>query len=827
MVLKFRDWPLVTKLLLPSVLIVGVFAASAYWSYSVISEKQQLRSEQIEALSQRGYVFSRIRASITEADSILFRYLLSLSDETEGQSTRWTDRDVVIRLNEIDELTREQFDAQFIANTEIPYIEEARMTARHYSKAARRVLSSLAEDPDAGRKAFEVLSAQFMAVETSISAWENYEELARKNLRSLTAQEEQETLQLFLLVAFVVVGLAFLMTYLAARSISRPIQSVVDIMRELADGGQCRTVPATDRKDEVGMMMSAIAVFRDRLEAYSEQARKHQQEEEEIQAALQAKVEKLAASEQRLLDIAESASDWFWETDKDDRLTMVSQRFYDVTGRTPDQVIGMTRLEYSLPARDQEEASRWVAYARQCAQHLPFRNLDYRVRTGGGDEIHVRSSGRPYFDADGEFLGYRGASSNVSALIKAREELVASRNYLLGLTSNLFEGVLLVALDGEILFANPSAHRLLEVPEGTLKGQHIDSVMQVIVKGVDTRFIKGPVHRALAVRDTLVDENGQFRLLPSGKKISVAYACAATSEEMGAPSVVASFRSIEALKHAQQEALQASRLASVGQLAAGIAHEINTPIQYIGDNIRFFDKSFAALKEMLTSINEVVSKDGVPPDVQQSVADAVEDADADYLMEELPDAARQSLDGVEHVTKIVRSMKEFSHPGGGASKVVTDINRAIESTLTVATNEWKHNAVIEKDLDPDLPHILCLPAEINQVLLNILVNAAHALEGRPEKGTIRISTRRAGEEIEIRIADNGPGVPQEIREHIFDPFFTTKAVGKGTGQGLAISMDVVVNKHSGRLVVDDAPGGGAVFVIRLPITAETSQGEHA
>jgi signal transduction histidine kinase len=194
------------------------------------------------------------------------------------------------------------------------------------------------------------------------------------------------------------------------------------------------------------------------------------------------------------------------------------------------------------------------------------------------------------------------------------------------------------------------------------------------------------------------------------------------------------------------------------------------------------------------------------------------EADLDYLLEEIPPAVSQSLDGVGQVARIVLAMKEFSHPGE-REKVAVDLNRAIENTLAVSRNEWKHVAEVDMDLESDLPQVLCLPGEMNQVLLNLVVNAAHAIQARqlPGKGLISVATRRHGRLVDIIVKDDGVGMSEAIKERIFDPFFTTKAVGKGTGQGLAICRDVVVTKHLGKISVDTEEGKGTVFTIRLPI----------
>ena len=197
-------------------------------------------------------------------------------------------------------------------------------------------------------------------------------------------------------------------------------------------------------------------------------------------------------------------------------------------------------------------------------------------------------------------------------------------------------------------------------------------------------------------------------------------------------------------------------------------------------------------------------------------------ADLEYLNEEIPKAIGQSLEGVQHVAKIVRAMKEFSHPDGD-NKVPIEINKAIETTITVARNEWKYVAEMVTDLEGNLPLVPCFPGEFNQVILNLIVNAAHAIGERNDagrQGTITIATRELGDHVEIRITDTGTGIPTAIRAKIFDPFFTTKPIGKGTGQGLALAHAVVVKKHQGTISFDTEDGKGTTFIISLPTGSE-------
>lgn len=275
---------------------------------------------------------------------------------------------------------------------------------------------------------------------------------------------------------------------------------------------------------------------------------------------------------------------------------------------------------------------------------------------------------------------------------------------------------------------------------------------------------------------------------------------------------------------------QAQKLESIGQLAAGIAHEINTPTQYIGDNLRFLQDAFRDLGTLLDAHGSLLAaaKNGGPtPEIVANAEQAAQTADVAYLQGEIPRAIGESLAGVERVSTIVRAMKEFSHPGA-EEKTPLDLNRAIESTITVARNEWKYIAELVTDFDAALPPVPCLPGEFNQVVLNIIVNAAHAIaskagDGSGAKGLITVRTRKDGDWVDIRISDSGTGIPEHARSKIFEPFFTTKEVGKGTGQGLAIARSVVVDKHGGTITFETETGKGTTFIVRLPLTPMNSE----
>ena len=265
----------------------------------------------------------------------------------------------------------------------------------------------------------------------------------------------------------------------------------------------------------------------------------------------------------------------------------------------------------------------------------------------------------------------------------------------------------------------------------------------------------------------------------------------------------------ESLRESERQLRLAQKLESIGQLAAGIAHEINTPVQYIGDNAQFLSGAF---QDLFRVIERQTS----------AAADPAADVDVPYLRSEIPNAIAQMQEGVDRVAGIVRAMKRFSHPGP-AEKIPIDIHQAIESTILVSRNEWKYVADLTTDFDPGMPPVPCVAGEFNQVILNLIVNAAHAIadvvNGSGGKGAIRIGTRKHGDFAEIRVSDTGGGIPEAIRPKVFDPFFTTKAVGKGSGQGLAIAHSVIVEKHRGTIGFESEIGKGTTFLIQLPLLA--------
>lgn len=284
---------------------------------------------------------------------------------------------------------------------------------------------------------------------------------------------------------------------------------------------------------------------------------------------------------------------------------------------------------------------------------------------------------------------------------------------------------------------------------------------------------------------------------------------------------------VTARKDLEKQLAQTQRLRSIGQLASGMAHEINTPTQYVSDNTRFLQDSFADLKAVLRRYAELLSavKAGtLSAELVAQVEKDLEQADLGYLIDEIPLAIEHTLEGIERISRIVRAMKEFAHPGL-EEKALANLNQIVETTITVARNEWKYVADMVTDFDRSLPPVRCLASEINQVILNMIINAVQAIEelanrGGAGKGTIRVSTGQRDGWAEVRISDTGAGIPEKIRTRVFDPFFTTKEIGRGSGQGLAICHTVIVGKHGGRIRFESEAGRGTTFSIQLPLEHE-------
>ena len=274
---------------------------------------------------------------------------------------------------------------------------------------------------------------------------------------------------------------------------------------------------------------------------------------------------------------------------------------------------------------------------------------------------------------------------------------------------------------------------------------------------------------------------------------------------------------INRLEEAHNQLLQSEKMASIGELAAGVAHEINNPVGYVNSNLGALQHYVEQLLKLLSSYEHCESE--LSPESRSTLETLKHEVDIDYLRQDVRDLLTESLGGLQRVKRIVQDLKDFSHVGDSEFQW-TNLQNGLESTLNVVWNELKYKAEVVREYGV-LPEVECIPSQINQVFMNLLVNAAQAI---PERGTITLRTRDLGDHVCVEIADTGSGIPQDIIKRIFDPFFTTKPVGKGTGLGLSIAHSII-RKHAGRLEVSSEAGKGTTFRIFLPIQRAAESGE--
>ena len=405
-------------------------------------------------------------------------------------------------------------------------------------------------------------------------------------------------------------------------------------------------------------------------------------------------------------------------------------------------------------------------------------------------------------------------SKNIRELQDTKKQLQESEETFRSIFENMQEGFYRTDMEGRIVMSNPAANKITGYKNDELIGIKI------------TDLYNNPEHREIILEELL--KKGHLSNIETvvkrkdGTLINILAASHVIYDINRNPmGIEGIFHDISKKVALEAQISESRRLRAIGKLASGIAHEINTPTQYVGDNTLFLQDSFNDIIDLLKEFKEFLNRSESIDKLQPSVLQArksFEEKDLEYLIEEIPKAIKQSLSGIERVAEIVKSMKKFAHPS--KEKVTVDINTSIKDTLTVSKSEWKYVSDIELDFDENLPEILCFPGELNQVFLNIIVNASHSIADvvgeTGTKGLIKIHTRKMGKDIEIRISDSGKGIPEENKMNIFEPFYTTKGIGKGTGQGLAIARSVIVEKHSGKLWFESEMGNGTTFFIVLP-----------
>jgi two-component system NtrC family sensor kinase len=503
----------------------------------------------------------------------------------------------------------------------------------------------------------------------------------------------------------------------------------------------------------------------------------------------------------------------FW---KDRSLTYLGcNRAFALDAGLGDAAEVVGKSDFDLAWKESAELCR-ADDERVIEQESPKLNFEEPQIRPGGSLLWLRTSKLPLRDREGKVIGVIGTYEDITSQKRSEEALRESEERYRELFENASDLVYTADLDLRLT----SLNRVAEQTIGYCREEAAQMNLRQLVEPKEWPRVEQALERLLTgepptrLEVAITAKDGRRVMLEVNPRLIYR-----DGKPVGVQGIA---RDVTGRDVVEMELRHAQKLESVGRLASGIAHEINTPIQFVGDNTRFLQDSFGGLQTLLNKYQELrdaAASGAVNPELLAAVRRTEGESDCAYLLEEIPKALAQTLDGVTRVATIVRAMKEFAHPET-KEMAAADLNKALLSTLTVARNELKYVADIETDFG-DLPPVVCNISDLNQVFLNLLVNAAHAIgevvKGTGKKGKIQVRRASEGQTVLITISDTGCGIPEGIRTKIFDPFFTTKEVGRGTGQGLAIARSVVVERHKGNLTFESEVGKGTTFYIRLPL----------
>lgn len=549
------------------------------------------------------------------------------------------------------------------------------------------------------------------------------------------------------------------------------------------------------------------------------------------EAAFMEKSEELMTEHQQLMDIIEFLPDATFVVNSDRKVIAWNRAMEEMTGIAKDEVLGRGNYVYATPFYGRQtpiliDALFNDAY-RDLEQYIEQKgNTIYAevfapsLNQGRGAQLWVTAS--LLNNPSGTVMGAIQSIRDITDRKQAADALAAEKERLAVTLRSIGDGVIATDINRNVHLMNKAAEEITGWTQEEAEGRSLQEVVKIDVpKDSDNTKLDGAqdmdphTYQAFSNRKVLHSRDGMTKMITENNSPVM-------DKNGRLLGDVLVFRDITEQNKIEAQLALSQKMESIGQLAAGIAHEINTPLQYVGDNTVFLQNAFGNLCEAIEDYRAVLKK------VSTGLVDPGEEGmelenrlKIPYLMQEIPEAIAQSRDGLNRVSQIVMAMKDFSHPGFKET-MYADLNKAIESTVIISRNEWKYVADIETYLDPELPMVNCVVDEINQVLLNMIINAVHAINekaihGSGEKGKIIVKTSQDQGWVHISISDTGTGMPPTIVNKIFDPFFTTKDVGVGTGQGLALAHNIIHNKHKGRITVESMVNSGSTFIVSLPV----------
>lgn len=512
----------------------------------------------------------------------------------------------------------------------------------------------------------------------------------------------------------------------------------------------------------------------------------------------------LKKSEAKYRNLVESISEIVYSTNDQGVFTYLNPAAERIMGYTIDEMLGMSFIDYIHPddhikAREALDSSRGknTIFYRMITKNKEIRWLEVIFHKRYHNQF---------------FVGFNGIARDITDQKTAEKE----RFHLDQAVQTISEGIIITNTFGDIQYFNEAIENIYGCSAIDLIGKKINIINATLL----TQIINNEVIKS---RYSHSRKEQLIRTDITGYPIQ--------NELTQISGYILVIRDVTWEEEHERKIQQSRKMAAIGQIASGIAHEINTPMQFILDNTTFISNSIIGLLNAFEQIEEIFHKNcsGIPNNnhynqAKSQIKTIFEQFQIDFLKEELPMASSDIHQGIERVRKIVLAMKDFAHPGRNTMSFC-NINKLIESTGIITKNAWKYHAKLILDLELDLPFIYCTPDEISQVFLNMVVNSTDAIEETGKQGEIKITTHSQGDSIIITISDTGNGIESNQKEKIFDPFFTTKEVGKGSGQGLAISYNIIVEKHHGRIDIDSQKGEGTTFTIYLPIKPKNMEQE--
>ncbi|MCW8991662.1 MAG: PAS domain S-box protein [Gammaproteobacteria bacterium] len=507
---------------------------------------------------------------------------------------------------------------------------------------------------------------------------------------------------------------------------------------------------------------------------------------------------RLEASTRRFRNLVEGLDEIVWEIDDQNRYTYLSPQLESILGYAPEEWLGGEFLTL-MPVAE----CAWLrdGSTEAVERHQPCQGVEHINHHKDGHPVFLESSATPIFDEQGNFRGYRGITRDVSW----RRQAEVERQRLLRILDQSGDLILIANQEGIIEYVNSGFEEATGYRSDEVIGQH-------------TRLLKSGMHSDAFYQQLWqtisAGEPFQAAMIDRRKDGELLHIEQTITPLRDADGWITHFAStakdVTAQRRIDEQMQQSEKLASLGMLAAGVAHEINNPIGYVRANLNSLERYMAELFQPLDR------------DEMESPTQHPQSSDApDSLRRDIDELLQETREGVERVRNIVTDLKELSHPAGEDAWQLADLHKGLNSTLNIARSELKHKAKVVCQFG-ELPRVECLPGQLNQVFLNLLVNAAQAIE---QRGVIVIRTWQQGEEVWIEISDTGKGIPPQHLKRLFEPFFTTKPVGQGTGIGLPLSHRIV-EKHHGRIEVDSEEGVGSRFRVWLPIRQNVSAGEQ-